>query len=61
MLLESPQLNVTVRNYGDFYSGLGHPEAALMREDVEGLVRELEPPRVRMYCLHGSGVPTTEK
>ncbi len=61
VLVSSPELNVTSANLSAFYVGLGHPEGAEMRKDVEGLIRELTPPGVPVFCLHGSNVPTTER
>ena len=52
---------MTAGNLSDFYIGLGHPEGWEMRKDVQDLVRDLEPPGVRTYCIHGSKVPTTSK
>ena len=53
--------NVTMGNVDQFYLGLGHPENAQMRNDVKDLTKDLTPPGVEMYCLHGSQVPTTEQ
>ncbi len=61
VLVQSPELNVTASDLGAFYSGLGRPDAREMRRDVEGLVRDLTPPGVPVFCLHGSKVPTTDK
>ena len=53
--------NITMKNVDEFYLGLGHPENVQMRHDVKDLVKDITAPGVEMFCLHGSGVPTTEQ
>jgi lysophospholipase-3 len=61
VLLQSPKVNITTKNMQEFFEGLGHPEAELMRKDVKDLIRPMTPPGVETFCLHGTGVPTTQK
>ncbi len=61
VLVESSNVNITVNDIDKFYTLMGHPEAVLIHEDVKGLVHDLTPPGVEMFCLHGTGVPTTER
>ena len=61
VMLESPEVNITTKNIEDFYVKQGFPDNVLMYRDVKDLVHDLTPPGVEVFCLHGSGVPTTDK
>merc|ERR1719215_1518252 len=52
--------NYTIRDYEDFFNDLNEPHAWLMRQDTVNLLKGLPPPNVEVFCLHGSGVDTTE-
>ncbi len=61
ILVQSDNINITVANFAEFYKGMKLPTGAMMWNDVKGLVHELTPPGVDVFCLHGSEVPTTER
>lgn len=61
VLVETASRNYTLKDYGEFFSDLKEPNAMLMREDTKNLLSGLPPPNVEVFCLHGSGVDTTEK
>ena len=61
VLVETPDTNYTLKDYHKFFSDLDEPNAMLMREDTKDLIAGLPPPNVEVFCLHGSGVDTTEK
>ncbi|XP_012688613.1 group XV phospholipase A2 [Clupea harengus] len=60
VLIQAPTANYTVQDYQRFFQDVGFPDGWEMRKDTEPLVSALEPPRVSMHCLYGSGVPTPE-
>jgi len=61
VLVETPEKNYTVMDYQKLFSDLEEPHAMMMREDTEHLLSGLPPPQVEVFCVHGSGVDTTEK
>lgn len=61
VLVETANRNYTLRDYEHFFSDLKEPNAMFMREDTKGLLTGLPPPNVEVFCMHGSGVDTTEK
>jgi len=61
VLVETPEKNYTLNDYKDFFNDLGEPNGWFMRQDTEHLLEGLPPPNVEVFCLHGSGVETTEK
>ncbi len=61
LLIESPQFNFTSGNLTEFYMRYGRQDDADMYTDTKGLIHNLTPPNVPVYCLHGSNVSTTSK
>jgi len=61
VLVETADRNYTLTDYEEFFTALKEPNAMLMREDTKNLLAGLPPPHVEVFCLHGSGVDTTEK
>ncbi len=61
VLIESPQLNITSGNLTKFYLWSKRQDSANMYEDTKGLIHDLTPPNVPIYCIHGSGLNTTSK
>jgi len=61
VLVETAERNYTLLDYKQFFTDLKEPNAWLMREDTKNLLAGLPPPGVEVFCLHGSGVDTTEK
>ena len=45
----------------DFFAAYNYTDFSYMHQDTKNLVHELTPPEVETFCLHGSGVPTTEQ
>ncbi|XP_067651149.1 lysosomal phospholipase A and acyltransferase-like isoform X2 [Haliotis asinina] len=58
VLVSQPKRNYTVKDYKAFFTDLGIPDAYLMRQDTENLVKDLTPPGVEIHCLHGINMPT---
>ncbi|XP_071092371.1 lysosomal phospholipase A and acyltransferase-like isoform X1 [Haliotis cracherodii] len=58
VLVSQPKRNYTVKDYKAFFTDLGIPNAYLMRQDTENLVKDLIPPGVEIHCLHGVKMPT---
>eukprot|EP00094_Tigriopus_californicus_P006482 TCALIF_06242-PA protein Name:"Similar to PLA2G15 Group XV phospholipase A2 (Homo sapiens)" AED:0.10 eAED:0.10 QI:0/0/0/0.8/1/1/5/0/408 len=61
ILVESDNVNFTVKNISEFFNGYAYPDMSFMREDTKDLVKDLKAPGVEVYCLHGASVPTTER
>ena len=61
VLVQSKEVNITVKNIEEFYQRMGRPENIDIHNDVKGHVRDLTPPNVPVHCLYGQGVPTTER
>uniref|UniRef100_A0A4W5P736 Phospholipase A2, group XV n=1 Tax=Hucho hucho TaxID=62062 RepID=A0A4W5P736_9TELE len=60
VLIQTPITNYTVKDYQHFFKDIDFEDGWEMRQDTEPLVSALEPPRVAIHCLYGSGVPTAE-
>ncbi|KAK3761141.1 hypothetical protein RRG08_022545 [Elysia crispata] len=50
--------NYTVKDYKDFFNDINFLDGWEMRQDTQDLIRDITPPGVRMYCVHGSDLPT---
>ena len=61
VLLQAADVNITTDNMKDFFQTLGQPDGWEMYKDTKDLSAKLEAPDVDVFCLHGSGVPTTSK
>lgn len=61
VLVESDNLNITVKNISEFFNGYAYPDMTFMREDTKNLLGDLKAPGVEVYCLHGGNVSTTER
>ena len=61
VIVQSPQTNITVDNLEEFYAGFSYPSGKEMLKDVQDLTKDLKHPGVDVYCMHGTGVPTTER
>lgn len=61
VLVQTATSNYTLRDYKRFFTDLDEPNAWMMREDTAPLLAGLPAPGVEMFCIHGAGVPTTER
>jgi len=61
VLVETATKNYTLKDYKEFFIDLNEPNAMMMREDTKNLIAGLPAPEVEVFCMHGSGVATTEK
>ncbi|XP_023333809.1 group XV phospholipase A2 [Eurytemora carolleeae] len=61
VLVETAEKNYTMNDYQEFFTDLKEPNAWFMRLDTKDLIAGLPAPNVEVFCLHGSGVDTTEK
>jgi len=61
VLVQTTSTNYTVEDYQRFFSDLDEPLAWNMREDTMELLPGLPAPGVEVFCIHGSGVGTTER
>jgi len=61
VLVQTAERNYTRKDYKEFFDDLKEPNAWFMRQDTENLIAGLPPPNVEVFCLHGTGVDTTEK
>ena len=61
VLLQAADVNITTDNMKDFFYTFGRPDGWEMYKDTKDLSVELEAPNVDVFCLHGSGIPTTNK
>lgn len=61
VLVQSENVNISLRNFGEFYARLNTTDGYLMWNDTRGLVKDLQPPGIEHHCLYGTGVSTTEK
>jgi len=61
VLVQTTSRNYTVEDYQSFFSDLDEPLAWNMREDTMKLLPGLPAPGVEVFCIHGSGVGTTER
>ena len=60
MLVQTPGMNYTVRDYPAFFRDIGFPRGLAMMERVRGLV-SLSHPGVSTVCVASWGVPTPSK
>lgn len=60
-LAVSANKNITADNLKDFFYAYGRPDGYDMFKDTKDLVLKLDAPNVDVFCLHGSGIPTTSK
>jgi len=60
VLVQTPSMNYTVRDYPAFFRDIGFPQGLAMMETVRGLVR-LSHPGVSTVCVASRGVPTPSK
>ncbi|XP_041375530.1 phospholipase A2 group XV-like [Gigantopelta aegis] len=58
VLVSRPGKNYTVNDYEQFFKDLFFSTGYSMRKDVDHLIRDLKPPMVDVYCLHGTNVST---
>lgn len=58
IFISSPQRNYTPSNYEQFFNDIGSPKTYSMWSAVNGLMGDLEHPRVEIYCYGGVGVQT---
>jgi len=61
VLLQAADVNITTANMKDFFYTFGRPDGWEMYKDIKDLSVKMEAPNVDVFCLHGSGVPTTDK
>ena len=61
VLLQAADVNITTDNMKDFFYTFGRPDGWEMFKDTKDLSAKLEAPNVDVFCLHGSGIPTTNK
>ena len=50
--------NYTVKDYKRLFYDIDYPVGYMMRQDTEGLIKDMAPPGVDVYCIHGSNVST---
>ena len=60
MLVQTPAMNYTVRDYPAFFRDIGFPRGLTMMEGVRGLV-SLAHPGVTTVCVASRGVTTPSK
>ena len=60
VIVQSQNINITMRNYQDFYKMMGQPIGEMMRQDTLPISRGIPPPGVEVFCWHGANVPTIE-
>ncbi|KAK6183616.1 hypothetical protein SNE40_011058 [Patella caerulea] len=58
VLVVTPFKNYTVNDYKEFFNDLDLDFAYQMRIDTGHLIRDLKPPGVDVYCVHGQDIPT---
>merc|ERR1711931_400665 len=61
ILVYGPSRNYTVRDYEQFFKDIDFIDGWYMREDTVNLIKDLKPPGVEVFCIHGIGVSTPEK
>nr|XP_008122908.1 PREDICTED: LOW QUALITY PROTEIN: phosphatidylcholine-sterol acyltransferase [Anolis carolinensis] len=60
VFVATPERNYTWRDFRRFFEDVHFEEGWFMWEDVQSLLEGLPPPRVPIYCLYGTGLPTPE-
>lgn len=60
VFVQSPQINITKRNFEDFYKYMNVTNGLEMWKDTRNLIKDLKAPGVEVHCLYGSGLETTE-
>lgn len=61
VFVQSPTVNVTKKNFEDFYTFMNLTDGLNMWKDTRNLIKDLKAPGVEIHCLYGSGMETTEK
>lgn len=61
ILVQTVNKNYTNAHYEQFFKDLNETNAWYMREDTKDLIAGLPAPGVEVFCVHGGGVPTTER
>ena len=61
VLVQAANVNITTANMKDFFYTFGRADGWEMYKDTKDLSAKLEAPNVDVFCLHGSGIPTTSK
>ncbi|XP_067905711.1 phosphatidylcholine-sterol acyltransferase isoform X2 [Heterodontus francisci] len=58
VFVSTPTYNYTYNDYRKFFADIGYEDGWLKWQNSKGLLSDLPPPGVNMYCLYGTGIPT---
>uniref|UniRef100_UPI00398EC2AC phosphatidylcholine-sterol acyltransferase n=1 Tax=Pristiophorus japonicus TaxID=55135 RepID=UPI00398EC2AC len=58
VFISTPTYNYTHGDYRKFFTDIGYEEGWFKWQHSKGLLSDLPPPRVEMYCMYGAGIPT---
>lgn len=61
ILIETSQVNYTLRNLDDLFAETGMLSQREMWHDRRPIALNLSAPNVEMWCLHGNGIPTPSR